>query len=243
MNDPNPRSNPDDAERDEQAQQEDATEPDTPEGDTSTQDATLQEIVSEMPKTIAEDDVKHAAVKLTTVFAAVGIGFLFIILAFGASLMRIESGDAAEAAADLDLLIQLTLALMAALLVALLNPVLLAGLIGFETGNRIDEVKPAVTVATVGCALGVIALVLILVVGSAVGFSLLIPDDAADLAGPDEGSSMAGEQATQEESSDGGFPFSGGIVLLVFIGAVGGIAGGGGAYATHKYGGRKLPTV
>lgn len=209
-------------------------------------DVSLQEIVTDMPATLGEDGVKQAILKLTMAFAAVAVGFLFIVLAFGASLMRMESGDGAEALADIGLYIQLAMAMFGALLIALLNPVLLAGVIGFETANKIDAVKPAVTTATVGCAIGVVSLVLILVVGSVVGFAVIVPDSAQDIDETGDGPATSDDPYAESGASaedgeeEGGLGATGGLLLLVFSGLVGGIAGGGGAYATKRYGGAAL---
>lgn len=207
-------------------------------------EVSLQEIVTDMPETLGEDGVKQAILKLGMVFATVAVGFLFIILAFGASLMRMESGDGAEALADIGLFVQLALAMFGAMLIALLNPVLLAGVIGFETANKIDEVKPAVTTATVGCAVGVVGLVLILVVGSVVGFAVIVPDSAQEIDGANDGPATSddpyAEAGSSAEEEEGGLQATDGLLLLLFSGLVGGIAGGGGAYATKKYGGAAL---
>lgn len=220
----------------------------TPVTKMDTDEISLGEIITDMPGTLGEDGVKQAILKLGITFAVVAVGFLFIVLAFGASLMRMESGEGMEALADFQLFIQLALAMFGAILIALLNPVLLAGVIGFETANKIDDIKPAVTTATVGCAIGAILLVLILVVGSAVGFAVLVPDSAQDVGETDDQTttsespytSSESQSSEQQSEEEGGLGATNGILLLLFSGLVGGIAGGGGAYATKKYGGEAL---
>lgn len=205
---------------------------DPSETEASDGDVSLKEVVTTMPETVSRDGVKRNALKLTLVFAAVGVGFLITVLAFGLLLWRLGSGDD-MGLTDLDTMVQLVLALFGAVLVALLNPVVFSALIGFETANRIESAKPAVTTATVGCAVGVVTLVLVLIVGSAVGATVLVPDEAQDAS--DIGSdSPTSEPATVEEEDDGA-GLSGAVVLLSFTGIAGGIAGGGGAYARKRY--------
>lgn len=200
-------------------------------------DVTLKEIVSDMPQMASQESVKRDVLKITAVFSSVGVGFLFIMLAFGFSLNGAMSGDGLEMLGDFGLIIQLLFAMVGVLLVALLNPVLLSGLIGFEIGNKVEKIKPAVTTATIGCAIGVISLVVILIGGSAIGFAVIVPDEVGDISPGEDATESDGFGVEEEEpdEEDDGFSLSGGAVLLLFTGIAGGIAGGGSSYATKKF--------
>lgn len=226
----------------------DTTQPNTDPAQADTGDAAGRS-VDDGVQALGEPDVRRAVFGHVTTFAAAGIGLGVIIFLSLIRLIGLDFTEPAEIISSIFLLSEVYLLFGAVVAAGITTYILLAGLIGVDSGSRFDTDIQAMTAAGAGSAIGVCAMFVILLLATAGGFAVLnaVAPPLDELTAVAGGAPGAGELATGE-SVDGGPDEGSGLTALELIGvllsvvvsglvlaAIAGITGVLTAYITRRY--------
>jgi len=182
-----------------------------------------------------------------SIFVGAGVGLGVITFLYIMRLVSLEFTGFSESFASLFLILETYLVLIGILMTVVTTYVLLAGLVGVESGIRFDENLHAIVVGSIASAIGAFLLMMILVLAVGGGFGIMTsvapPTEALPAAGGGDEITTGQEFNGEEGGLDIG-EFS--LILLgiflitavissLFFAAIAGVAGGLTAYITRKY--------
>lgn len=209
--------------------------------------------VNDGVEALGEPDVRRAVIGNAGAFVGAGLGLGGIVLV---SLLRLIGADFADPQAIVQSVFtvsEVSLVISAVAAVGVTNYVLLAGLVGVDSGGRFDTDARAMTAAGVGSAVGTAVLLVVLLITTAIGFAVLSSvtpplgqlSGIADVAGSTGGLSGTGAAGPggAEASGSGGLSaletlgvLFGLVVSGVVISGLAGVTGSVTAYVTRRYG-------
>lgn len=202
---------------------------------------------------LEEPDVRRAVIGNAGAFAGAGIGLGCIVLVSLFRLVGAEFTDPESIVGSVFAVSEVYLVLTAVAAVGVTNYVLLAGLIGIDSGGRFDTDAHAMAAAGVGSAIGACILLVALAIATAIGFlalSSVTPPleelsrmaDIARSTGGVSGVGAAGPGGAEASGEAGlsALEVLGALLSLVVTGAViaalAGVTGSVTAYVTRRYG-------
>jgi len=212
-------------------------------------DGTAADSVDEGVQALSEPDVRRAVFGHATTFAAAGIGLGAIIFVSLIRLIGLDFTAPAEIISSVFLLSEVYLLFAAVVAAGITTYVLLAGLIGVDSGARFDTDIQAMTAAGAGSAIGVCAMFVILLIATAGGFAVLnaVAPPLEELTAVAGGAPGAGEIGTADGVEGGPDEESGlsaleviGVLLSIVVSglvlaAIAGVTGAFTAYITRRY--------
>jgi len=227
---------------------EDMTQSDNFDNSKSSIDSTAtKDSIDEGVEALNEPTIRREIFINVSMFVAAGVGLGVIVFLYIIRLVGIDFTSGLETLSSVFLIYETYLVLLGLVTTAVTTYVLLAGLVGIESGTQFDTNIHAITAAGVGSAIGAFLLIIILVLAVGGGFAVLNsvapPAEALTAAGDSDGiSSDQDLGSVSDEAEAGGLSAleTMGLVLSVvvsglFLAAIAGVTGGLTAYITRKY--------
>lgn len=201
--------------------------------------------IDEGVEALNEPTIRREIFINVSMFVAAGVGLGSIIFLYIIRLVGIDFTSGLEALSSIFLIYETYLVFFGVVTTTVTTYVLLAGLVGIESGSQFNTNIEAITAASVGSAIGAFALIIILVLAVSGGFAVLNsvapPTEALTAAAGGDG--IPSDQDLGSTSGEAGGLSAletVGIVLSVvvsglFLASIAGVTGGLTAYITRKY--------